>query len=203
MGRIICLMGKSSSGKDTIYKMLLTQKEIPLKPMIPYTTRPIRSGETDGVEYRFLTEDGLDLLIEQKRVVELRQYQTIYGIWKYFTVDDGQIDLSDDDYLMIGTLEAYQKIRTHYGKERVLPIYIEVDDGLRLQRALDRERAQDTPKYTELCRRFLADAEDFSEEKIAEAGIEKRFCNVDLNGTVSEITSYLKDNSQKNQAKKG
>ena len=57
------------------------------------------------------------------------------------------------------------------------PIYIEVDDGERLQRALDRERSQDTPQYAEMCRRFLADSADFSEENVARAGIRKRFYN--------------------------
>ena len=57
----------------------------------------------------------------------------------------------------------------------MVPLYIEVDDGLRLSRALERERKQTEPKYAEMCRRFLADCEDFTEEKIAEAGIVRRF----------------------------
>lgn len=193
MGKIFCLMGKSSSGKDTIYKVLLDQNEIPFQRIIPYTTRPIRSGEKNGVEYFFTDENGLEMLIEQQKVVEQRAYQTVYGIWKYFTVDDSQIDFSSSNYLVIGTLESYEKLRRYYGEAFVLPIYIEVDDGLRLQRALDRERMQDKPKYAEMCRRFLADEEDFSEERIAEAGIERRFVNEDLQVTVKEILSYIKE----------
>ena len=49
-------MGKSSSGKDTIYKKLIQNKNLALKEIIPYTTRPIRVGEQDGVEYHFVTE---------------------------------------------------------------------------------------------------------------------------------------------------
>lgn len=196
MGKIFCLMGKSSSGKDTIYKMLLEQKEIMLKTIIPYTTRPIRSGEQDGVEYHFSTEEQLQKLLEENRVIELRQYNTIHGIWKYFTVNDGQIDFQNGNYLIIGTLESYQKIRKYYGEELVLPIYIEVDDGLRLQRALDRERMQEEPKYSEMCRRFLADAEDFSEEKLKEVGIKKHFFNEKLEQTVTDIACYIKEQSQ-------
>ena len=40
-----------------------------------------------------------------------------------------------------------------------------VEDGERLSRALNRERMQESPKYEELCRRFLSDAKDFSEER--------------------------------------
>ena len=196
MGKIFCLMGKSSSGKDTIYKMLLEQKEIMLKTIIPYTTRPIRSGEQEGVEYHFSTEEQLQKLLEDNRVIELRQYNTIHGIWKYFTVNDGQIDFHSGNYLIIGTLESYQKIRKYYGEELVIPIYIEVDDGLRLQRALDRERLQDVPKYSEMCRRFLADAEDFSDEKLKEARITKHFLNEELERTVSDIACYIKEKSQ-------
>lgn len=196
MGKIFCLMGKSSSGKDTIYKMLLEQKDIVLGTIIPYTTRPIRSGEQEGVEYHFSTEEQLQQLLEENRIIELRQYNTIHGIWKYFTVNDGQIDFQTGNYLIIGTLESYEKIRRYYGEELVLPIYIEVDDGLRLQRALDRERLQETPKYTEMCRRFIADAEDFSEEKLNEAGISRRFFNEELEQTVSDILLYIKEKSQ-------
>ncbi len=193
MGKIFCLMGKSSSGKDTIYKMLLEQKEVPLKKIIPYTTRPIRSGERNGVEYIFTDENGLELLTRQQKVVEKRSYHTVYGIWNYFTVDDGQIDFTLNNYLVIGTLESYEMLRKYYGETFVLPIYIEVDDGLRLQRALDRERMQDQPKYTEMCRRFLADEMDFSEEKIAAAHIERRFINVDLQTAKQEILSYIRE----------
>ena len=92
---------------------------------------------------------------------------------------------------MIGTLEVYTKLSDYFGREQIIPIYIEVEDGLRLQRALDRERMQDPPKYTELCRRFLADTEDFSEEKLAEAGITHRFVNQELGQTVEQITDYI------------
>ena len=55
-------------------------------------------------------------------------------------------------------------MQNYFGKENVIPIYIQVDDGVRLERALERERTQKEPKYAELCRRFLADEKDFSEE---------------------------------------
>ena len=65
----------------------------------------------------------------------------------------------------------------------------------RLQRALDRERAQEKPNYAELCRRFLTDTEDFSEEKLAHAGIVRRFQNLELEACVAELTAFIKANS--------
>lgn len=193
MGKIVCLMGKSSSGKDTIYKKLLSQRNISLRTIVPYTTRPIRAGEQDGVEYHYTDEAGFQRLLTQGNVVEHRSYDTCYGVWRYFTVADASIDLSSHSYLMIGTPEAYNKLCSFYGKEQVLPVMIELDDGVRLQRALDREKAQDHPKYAEMCRRYLADAHDFSEEELARAGIEKRFYNDSLEGCIEEIVAYLRE----------
>lgn len=191
MGKIYCMMGKSSSGKDTIYKMLLEDGDISAKTIVPYTTRPMREGEREGVEYYFCDENKLAELEAAGKVIELRAYNTVHGIWKYFTVNDHQIADENRDYLLIGTLEAYLKIRDYFGADRVIPIYIEVEDGLRLQRALDRERSQTEPKYEEMCRRFLADAADFSEEKLSEAGITQRFINRNLKETKQKIKDFM------------
>ncbi len=191
MGKIFCVMGKSATGKDTIYQKLLQENVLQLKKIIPYTTRPIREGEEEGREYHFCTEIDVEKLEADGKIVELRAYDTVYGIWKYFTVDDGSIQLDKENYLLIGTLEAYVKIRDYFGKENVVPIYIEVEDGDRLLRAISREKEQEIPKYEEMCRRFLADAKDFSEEKLKEAGIEKRFINFTLKKTLEEIETYI------------
>ena len=193
MGKIFCLMGKSASGKDTIYSRLLQMPELTLKKVIPYTTRPMRQGEIDGGTYFFCGEDAVEQLEKEHRIIELRAYDTVHGIWKYFTADDGQIDpASPFSYLMIGTLESYMKMKAYYGQENLVPLYIEVEDGLRLERALARERMQDVPNYAELCRRYLADRQDFSEEKIAEAGILKRYENIDFDACCREIVRDVK-----------
>lgn len=192
MGKIFCVMGKSATGKDTIYQNLLNESKLKLKRIIPYTTRPIREGEVEGREYHFCTEEDVQRLDSEGRIVELRAYNTVYGVWKYFTVDDGNIQLEKENYLLIGTLEAYTKIRDYFGEENVLPIYIEVEDGERLLRAISREKSQDVPKYEEMCRRFLADAQDFSEEKLLAAGIKERFVNVELSDTLTKVETYIK-----------
>ena len=192
MGKIYCVMGKSSSGKDSIYSRIMQQGNPALLRIVPYTTRPRREGEMDGREYVFTDETHVQQLESAGKVIELRAYHTVYGIWKYFTVDDGRIDLSAHSYLYIVTLEGYQKIQRYFGSSRVVPIYIEVEDGERLLRAIARERQQKTPQYEEMCRRFLADAADFSEEKLTEAGITRRFINKDMEGTIREITEYIR-----------
>lgn len=193
MGRIICLMGKSSTGKDTIYKRLLQREDLHLRTVVPYTTRPIRQGEREGVEYHFTDEKGFLTLQAQGKIIEARAYETCQGLWRYFTVDDGGINLQEADYLIIGTLEAYRMFREYFGAEKVLPVLVELDDGVRLQRALDRERKQRKPRYDEMCRRFLADSADFSAEKLQEAGNPSSFYNDDLERCLEEIAAYIKN----------
>ena len=191
MGKIFYLMGKSSSGKDTIYKELL-QGFPKMKRIVLYTTRPRREGECDGVEYFFTDEEKLQQFRKQGQLIEERSYHTQYGVWSYFTADDGQINLRQEDYLVIGTLESYRAMKEYFGAESLVPLYIEVEDGLRLTRALEREKRQSQPRYDELCRRFLADSKDFSEENLERAGITKRFQNTDLDQVTQEIASYMK-----------
>lgn len=192
--KIIYIVGKSSVGKDTIYQIL--KKKLNIKTYVMYTTRPIRTGEKNGVDYYYLKQEEMEKYIKEtdSKVMEYRTYNTVYGPWTYATIIDKQFD-ADEDMLMEGTLESYNAVRKYFvNNENVnlIPIYIEVDDGVRLERALKREREQENPKYEELCRRFLADSKDFSEEKIKESGITKRFQNNNIEECVQEIIEYIK-----------
>lgn len=191
MAKLYVLMGKSASGKDTIYQHLLNDV-LNLKPVVLYTTRPRRLGEEDGRDYYFVDEERMEKFRNEGKIIEHRVYQTIHGAWHYFTADDGQIGLDGiQNYLMIDTLEGYLKLRSYFGLENVVPLYIEVEDGLRLSRALERERGQKNPRYKEMCRRYLADSEDFSEENLRAAGILKRFVNEELEECIRELVYQM------------
>lgn len=189
-------MGKSASGKDTIYARLLADETLALHKIVPYTTRPIREGEEEGREYHFTSRGTYEELRDAGRLIESREYQTVYGPWDYYTVDDGQIDLEAGDALMIGTLEMYLSVRAYYDRkglgDRVIPLYVWVEDGERLQRAIGREQREAAPRYEELCRRFLADSRDFSEENLTAAGITDRFENKDLEETIAALRAYIR-----------
>lgn len=192
MAKIFFVLGKSCTGKDTIFQYLKRNENLKLTTVIGYTTRPMREGETDGVEYFFVDQKRLEDLKKSGRVIECRDYNTVHGVWSYFTVDDGQIDLKKGNYLYIGTLESYKKMVQYYGSDVVVPLYIQVETGERLQRAVIRERAQSKPRYAELCRRFLADEEDFKEENIIQTGICKRYENIVLEDCIAEIVETIK-----------
>ena len=193
--KIIYIMGKSSSGKDTIFKKL--KEKLDVNTYVMYTTRPIREGEKEGVTYHYISDEKMQKYIDGKennKLIEYRTYQTVHGPWTYATIADEQFK-TNKDMMMLGTLESYEKMKKHFQKE-LLPIYIEVEDGLRLERALKREREQKEPKYAELCRRFLADSKDFSEENLKKAGIVKRFENIELDKCLNEILKEIKNNKK-------
>ena len=196
MGKIYYLMGKSASGKDHIYENLIQETALDLKPFVLYTTRPIRSGEQDGREYFFVDEKRLSELREAGKIIEERMYSTVQGPWYYFTADDGQIDIEHENYLMIGTLESYEKTRNYFGKEYLRPIYITVENGLRLQRALDREKRQPSPRYDEVCRRYLADEQDFCQERLNQCGIEQSYDNENLSVCLEKIVGEISRDCQ-------
>lgn len=185
-------MGKSSSGKDTISKKLLQDKELNLKPIIPYTTRPIRHNEGQGLEYHFVSEELLAHYRKMGKIIEQRDYYTINGKWSYCTIDDGQINLTqNNNYLLIATLESYNNLQNYFAARNVIPLYIEVDDGVRLQRAIGREKQQSQPNYEELCRRFLADSNDFSKQNLENLGVLKSFPNENIDDCINSIKTDI------------
>lgn len=190
MGKLFVFMGKSASGKDTLYRMV-RERHPELYPVVPYTTRPMRAGETEGEAYHFVTEEKLREMEQAGRVVECRCYETVKGPWYYFTADDGQIDFAKGNFCLISTLEGYEKIRMFYGERQVVPLYIEVPDFVRIERSLAREHEQERPCVAEVCRRFLADEQDFSEEKLRRAGIDRKISNVDREEAVRQIEALL------------
>ena len=191
MGRIYYLLGKSATGKDTLYKEILKRRP-KLRTVTMYTTRPIREGETDGVEYFFTGREELERQLASGKVIESSTYQTIAGPWTYYTVDDWQFNVADDEScLMIVTLESYEKMCTYFESGKMVPVYIEVPDGIRLLRAVKREENQKKPNYREVCRRYLADEKDFSEENLERLGVTKRYQNTDMEICVEEILRDL------------
>lgn len=193
MGKFIYIMGKSASGKDTIAKKL--KEKLGLKSYVMYTTRPMRAGEQEGVDYFYTTEEMIEEYRNNGKLIESRTYQTVHGPWTYATVNDSQLE-GDSDIIGLGTLESYVKVKKFFqekGSESLLPVYIEIDEETRRQRAIKREEQQENPKWEEMERRLKADNIDFSEENLKAAGIveSERFKNYDLDTCISEIIEYI------------
>lgn len=194
MANFIYIMGKSASGKDTIYKRI--KDKIEIKTYILYTTRPKREGEQEGIDYHYVSKEQMEKLEQEKRVIESRTYQTVNGPWTYATIKDEQLE-QEGDIITVGTLQSYKKVKEYYkDKEdtKLLPVYITIDEEERRNRALEREARQSNPNYQEVERRLKADNIDFSKENLEECEITKKetFENYDLDKCVDEILTYIK-----------
>ncbi len=191
MGKLFFIMGKSASGKDTVYKRLLADPELGLSPVVLYTTRPIREGEIDGREYYFITDEDAARMEAEGKILEKRTYHTVRGDWHYITADDGQIDPARGSSLVLGVPESCRSMQKAFGRDVVVPIYLEVEDGERLMRAIGRERGREKPQYEEMCRRFLTDSQDYREEILAGLSIKARIPNRDLEECLKECRRVI------------
>lgn len=187
---VIC--GKSSTGKDTIYKRIVETFDGILSPVILHTSREIRSGEKDGVNYHYISKEDFLKKIDSQNMIEYRSYPHTNGEVFYGT----SIDAFEDNksYITINTLEGLKKLKdSPYMREiNIHPIYIEVPDMDRIQRALKRESKNFIPNIKECCRRYLADEEEFAEEKIKSLVPScNRFVNNSLENCLLQISLYI------------
>lgn len=70
--KIIYFMGKSASGKDTIYRKVKEKLNPSPKEIILYTTRPIRDHEENGREYFFVTDSEIAKMENEGKIIEKR-----------------------------------------------------------------------------------------------------------------------------------
>lgn len=198
MSNFFYIMGKSSTGKDTIYKRI--KEQIDINTYILYTTRPIREGEKEGVDYHYISNEKMQELINTGKVLESRTYQTVAGPWTYATIADEQLE-QEGNIITVGTLESYRDIKEYYKDKidtKLIPIYIAIDEQERRKRAIKREEGQINPNYAEVERRIKADNIDFSEENLRKCGITSKetFYNYDLDKCVSQIIDYMEKVNQ-------
>lgn len=186
-------MGKSNSGKDSILKELLKKTDL-VNPLVTYTTRPIRVGEVCGEAYNFISLNEFYNLKSLGKVFESRSYNVSNGdTWIYSTINDEQF-LSDKNLITIGTLDSFCEIKKNLSEKfSLIDIYIDVDDEIRYQRALLREKKQNCPDYKELERRFLADNIDFSLERLTGCNVTNIFQNNDFDECVNNILDFIKN----------
>lgn len=200
---IFCLLGKSSSGKDSIARKLLTMEfsGTLLHKIVPITSRPPRANEVSGEDYEFLTKEYFEQLIksENSDILEYRSYKvkTIDNkddVWYY---GNRFPDIDEPYSLMIGTPEAcYNALRNKTLTEReceIVPIYIDVPNEERLFRMVRREAKNPAPNYRELARRFFKDEDDFDAQTLNMVLIGKHntFINDDFETAANEVHDYI------------
>ena len=152
MYKLIMLVGKAGSGKDTILREVVKQSPY-VHEIVSCTTRPPREGEVDGINYHFLTGEQFGKKVLQNEMLEA----TCFNDWFYGT----SIDSLDEDMVNIGVFnpEGVESILAYNNIDSIV-VYVDTKDKERLIRQLNRES---DPDVNEVIRRFKADEMDFDE----------------------------------------
>lgn len=156
---ITLYIGKSGAGKDTFLKK---QVALGVDPIISYTTRPMREGEVDGVDYHFVSLVRFLEMLDKGQLAEWRKYDTLVNnqpeTWYY-----GSPWLNKyKDYVGVVTPEGAKEYIKLYGGENIEIVYVVVNDNIREERA----KARGSFDQTEWDRRLKTDEIDFSDEVI-------------------------------------
>ena len=151
--KILALFGKSASGKDTIQKWITDNFPYITNKIVSCTTRPPRSGEQDGINYFFLSDEEFAKKVLDGSMLEATSFRE----WFYGTA----LDQLDPEKINIGVfnISGIECLHTDTRLD-IEPVWIHASDKTRLMRSLQRE---DNPDCNEICRRFQTDKRDFDE----------------------------------------
>ena len=184
--KIIVISGFSGAGKDTVAKLIIEQNSN-YNFVISHSTRPMRPDESQGDPYYFISDNEMCTMSFNNELIEGRCYKSIYGNWFYASHKD-EIK-QDKQYVVALDVLRYREFKKHFGN-RVVGIFIHVDDNTRLERAKSRKDFN----IEEWNRRLNDDNTQFSFDTIIK---EYNYIidNVDLKNTIkqcNEIISNIK-----------
>lgn len=187
--KIFALLGYSSVGKDTILKQVLKDMD-DVKPIISTTTRPMRKGETEGVEYYFI--DDKTFMEKGTDFVEQRIYHTKVkenGVEKNATWRYGieRMELEKDDYLIvIVDSVGYKELKNYVGNNKIVPIFISAPQEELKARALARGDLE-----AEVDRRLKDDYERFMDFRVRTVYHEVKNTNGRLEEAIKEVENII------------
>ena len=105
---ILCLIGKSASGKTFVRDKLV--KEHGYKSLVTFTSRPLRKGEKQDITYHFISQEDFEQKIEDGFFAEWKKYDTEQGVWYYGTALTDCYD-ADDDTVVILTPDGVRDLQ--------------------------------------------------------------------------------------------
>ena len=194
VGKLFCLLGKSGAGKDTLFEQVTHSPAFcgRISPVVLYTTRPKRESEVCGKHYHFVSVGQMDELERRGCIVEKRQYDTVHGVWHYFTA---AFELPErGDLITITTPHGTKKLAGKIGAQNMVLIHLVASDKTRLERSIVREGKQTRPNYAEVCRRYLADEQDFADADFSGFAV----FEIDANRKPDDALAAFKDIYNKN-----
>ena len=187
--KIFALLGYMGVGKDTILKQVLKDMD-DVRPIISTTTRPMRKGETEGVEYYFI--DDTEFFRRGTDFVEQRIYHTKVkenGVEKNATWRYGieRMELEKDDYLIvIVDSVGYKELKNYVGNNKIVPIFISAPQEELKARALARGDLE-----AEVDRRLKDDYERFMDFRVRTVYHEVKNTNGRLEEAIKEVENII------------
>ena len=181
--KILVISGFSGAGKDTIAKLIIEQNSN-YNFVISHSTRPMRPGESQGDPYYFISDNEMCTMAFNKELIEGRYYKSIYGNWFYAAHKD-QIK-QDKPYVVVLDVLGYREFKKNFG-DRVVGIFIHVDDETRLERAKSRQDFN----IDEWNRRLKDDKTKFNLDTVSK---EYNYIidNIDLKNTIKQVNKVIK-----------
>lgn len=157
MSKLLIVSSPSAAGKNCLLESLEDEKLV--NQLISHTTRPKRITEESGREYYFVTDKEFDSI----NMVEVREYNTEHGLWKY-GLSQSVLQKANDskrNYLIIVDCEGKDTILKYIKDNNLnikpITIFLNVSSQQRLLRSLNREGKMDTKAVDEVIRRYIDD----------------------------------------------
>lgn len=181
--KLILLIGCMASGKDTILKEMINEGYA--EPVISHTSRPMRKGEKDGIEYHFVSAEEMLKMKENNEFIEFKSYKAANNEKWYYGVNKNSLEKGlSKNYILIVDITGMRQIKEYFKDDKdmeITTIFLDVDKETRRKRAIMRDNMT-LEKVKEIERRLEADDKEvypFKEE-----------CDLILQNTNEEDFNY-------------
>jgi len=169
---LILLVGESASGKSTIEKQLVNYG---YSKIVSYTTRPMREGEVNGIDYHYISEE--DFLYHLK--INFFAEYTVYNGWYYGIAHE---DCLDNSVVVVEPHGFRQLLKIP--NLHIKSFYIQVPERVRLKRMVDRG-----DNLMEVFRRIFSDQGLF---QFIDKEVDYVVQNIAINDCLQEVLNKIK-----------
>lgn len=155
---IFVLAGPTLSGKTTLLDYIVQLKKA--EKVVTITTRPMRPGEVDGIDYMFITNEQFLAMRNAGEIIASRSYVVANGeIW-YYGIEAASLDEYKNP-IVITDLEGIKDLMSEFGAKNVYVFSLEIQEETQMKRLEKRAEAN----KSEQLRRVYADKDAFAKIK--------------------------------------
>ena len=184
---IFCIMGYTASGKDTVVKEISNNYDV--RKVAPITTRPMRKGEQNGIDYFFY--DNEYFAEEFKNLIAIRKFKVWNNeVWSY--AFDKRAFNSNDNVIMSTDIDGFREIKHNFPKANVVGILLDVPLSILIRRL----KKRNTPEE-EIRRRLKDDIRKYKKSSINDKDKLYTVSNIDLHKTISKINNIIEVETSK------